>query len=938
MAAKRNKDKHCSILYLVFQIIPCLTLHQPLDALIDSLSLEYAGYHDFRLSALHDVASKANIGSETLHKRTLVKKDMDFMVPAFGEDLYIRVRSTQSVLHPLAEVLVTRGDQEEVWTGRHPDCFLTGDVTSHNGTAALSYCDGLNGLITTPTDIYRIDSIPGHLQSVDKRSGVVRNILISRKRNTGESTVHDREDGPLVRNLPLQHPTLSRKSVPSHDFTIETAVFTDAPFTKLFGTNDTAKWLELLMLKYSMVQMEWSRSQMLGYNVTIKIKYVNFFETDPSWYTISGDKFSGLLSSFCTGTQHLPHDHVFMHTGHHGHSLLGVSYQSRICQPIYRCGFESSRDTITYIATAHETGHVVGMYHDKDRGCTAPDVGIMGSYGAGWSTCSRNDMDTFLKSGHASCLWREDVPLTNVSAPLKAVHFKEELLGQRYTPDEVCEILHGTGFRFRKYPRLNVCQMFTCVDVNVGPLQGRMFKHTNNIPGQYCDVGKICFKDDCTTLEHAREYNLTTRAGGWSHWSPWVPCSRTCGTGLTYRSRTCTKPTPRNHATCEGNSYQASACHTKPCDDDSEDKQTLIKQRASETCSRLITAGHINGSLHLPTGARYNNEALLGQCEVQCDHVAGYKTPAFTRFGLMPEGTPCDTPDESNWDKSYWPRRSGMHGRCLQGFCFKFDCAGRLGGDKVFDACGVCGGDNSTCRYYSGVLNDVLAKGDRKTIAALPTGAYNIQFWVEYTHTHQTFVEIWTKDDMPVLASYLVSSWIFDDLANPVEFDDTYWYFLFHEQYLYTKGPITSPAIIKAFQHLSTHTMGIHYAYSVPLSVSTCSGVCQHGGSWNQTLCSCDCPQHFYGRTCSSRCNKYCLNGAPLDEATCHCRCNERQTGGDCHCKPLYSGKECKSCAAKLECTEHGIFNIDTCQCECSNGYTGKTCETQAYLQSPVVG
>ncbi|XP_060072200.1 A disintegrin and metalloproteinase with thrombospondin motifs 2-like [Ylistrum balloti] len=927
MAAIGNRGNHWVFLCLILQVSSSSALHQPLKSFINSLNLEDAGYNDFSLSTINDADNKIhNLATAALHKRTLANKDIEFKIPVFGEELHLRTRQIRTVLHPLATVLVTNGDHENVWTGRHPDCFLSGDVTSHNGTVALSYCDGLNGLITTPTQIYRIDSIPSHLLSSEKPAGVATNILISRKNNTGDFSAHDRDQTFIESHL-VQHSTRQKKAVPSHDITIEMAVFTDAPFTKLLGTNDTAKRLELLMLKYSMVQMEWSRSQMLGYNVTFQIKYVNFFETDPSWYTVSGDNYAGLLSSFCTGTQHLPHDHAFIHTGYHGNTLLGVSYQSRICQPVYRCGFESSRDIITYIATAHEIGHAIGMYHDVDRGCKTPDVGIMGSYGAGWSSCNRNDMDSFMNSGRASCLWREDVPLTNVTSSLQAVHFKEELLGQRYTPDEVCEILHGTGFRFRKYPHLNVCQLFTCVDMNDGPLYGRMLRHNNNIPGQYCDDGKICFKNGCATWDYAREYNLTVQAGGWSKWTAWLPCTRTCGSGLSYRMRSCTNPAPKNHATCKGDAYQAVTCNTMPCEGDSDDKQALIKQRASETCARLIAAGHLNGSHHLPTGARLNNEAEIGQCEVQCDHVTGYKTPAFTRFGLMPDGTPCDTSGESSWDKNNWPRKSGLHGRCLQGRCFKFDCDGKMG-DKVFDACGVCGGDNSTCRTYSGVYSDFLAKGDRKTLAVLPTGAYNIQFWVEYSHTHQTFVELWSKDEVPVLASYVVSSWVFDDLANPVEFDGTYWYFLFYDQYLYTEGPITSPAVIKAFQHLSNHTMGIHYAYSVPLSVSSCSGNCQHGGTWNHTMCSCDCPDHFYGHTCSSRCNKYCLNGAPLNKNTCQCTCNDRQTGGNCKCKPLYSGKECRNCVTVLDCTEHGKFNLNTCQCECATGYTGKTCET----------
>lgn len=53
------------------------------------------------------------------------------------------------------------------------------------------------------------------------------------------------------------------------------------------------------------------------------------------------------------------------------------------------------------------------------------------------------------------------------------------------------------------------------------------------------------------------------------------------------------------------------------------------------------------------------------------------------------DGTPC-TPDSTSV--------------CVQGKCIKAGCDGNLGSKKKFDKCGVCGGDNRSCKKVSGLF------------------------------------------------------------------------------------------------------------------------------------------------------------------------------------------------------------------------------------------
>ena len=54
--------------------------------------------------------------------------------------------------------------------------------------------------------------------------------------------------------------------------------------------------------------------------------------------------------------------------------------------------------------------------------------------------------------------------------------------------------------------------------------------------------------------------------GGWSTWSSWNTCSKSCGTGQQERRRSCTKPSPSNGGkTCVGLTREDRACNTLNC-------------------------------------------------------------------------------------------------------------------------------------------------------------------------------------------------------------------------------------------------------------------------------------------------------------------------------------------------------------------------------------
>merc|ERR1711894_14176 len=55
--------------------------------------------------------------------------------------------------------------------------------------------------------------------------------------------------------------------------------------------------------------------------------------------------------------------------------------------------------------------------------------------------------------------------------------------------------------------------------------------------------------------------------GRWSSWSSYGRCSVTCGSGVKYRTRSCSNPPPKNRGLkCLGASSQSTSCGTSPCE------------------------------------------------------------------------------------------------------------------------------------------------------------------------------------------------------------------------------------------------------------------------------------------------------------------------------------------------------------------------------------
>ncbi|KAG0711315.1 ADAMTS-like protein 3 [Chionoecetes opilio] len=149
---------------------------------------------------------------------------------------------------------------------------------------------------------------------------------------------------------------------------------------------------------------------------------------------------------------------------------------------------------------------------------------------------------------------------------------------------------------------------------------------------------------------------------GWSPWSDWSLCSRTCDGGAAVQTRRCL-----HYAGCRGDSVRYKLCNVEPCPEASRD-------------FRGVQCSEYDGLPH--NGASYEWEPAEGSdpCALTCRAKGG--GPVVTLNPRVQDGTRC---------------APGSLDLCINGRCQKVGCDLVLGSKREVDKCGVCGGDGSSC-------------------------------------------------------------------------------------------------------------------------------------------------------------------------------------------------------------------------------------------------
>ncbi|XP_054679726.1 A disintegrin and metalloproteinase with thrombospondin motifs 3 isoform X2 [Grus americana] len=640
-------------------------------------------------------------------------KQLYFNVTAFGREFHLRLKPNARLVAPEAVVewyedsVQTGSDagnasqprpaaerlreREPLWT----NCAYVGDITDIPGASvAISNCDGLAGMIRTDKDEYFIEPLERGKQMEEEKGRVhmvYRRSAVAQHPTAVLPDVHTEE--PLLGGLgdlgslfgrveqQLNETLRRRRHAGDDDYNIEVLLGVDDSVVRFHGKEHVQNYLLTLMN----IVNEIYHDESLGVHINVVLVRMIMLGYAKSISLIERGNPSRSLENVCRWAYQQQKSDP-NHSEHHDHAIFltrqdfgpagmqGYAPVTGMCHPVRSCTLNHEDGFSSAFVVAHETGHVLGMEHDG-QGNRCGDETAMGSVMAPlvqaafhryhWSRCSGQELKRYIHS--YDCLL--DDPFEHDWPKLP------ELPGINYSMDDQCRFDFGVGYK--------MCTAFRTFD----PCKQLWCSHPDNpyfcktkkgppLDGTECAPGKWCYKGHCMW----KNANQLKQDGNWGPWTKFGSCSRTCGTGVRFRTRQCNNPMPINGGEdCAGVNFEFQLCNTEECPKHFEDFR-------AQQCQQRNSHFEYQGSKHhwLP----YEHPDPNKRCHLYCQSKETGDV-AYVKQ-LAHDGTRCSYKDP--------------YSICVRGECVKVGCDKEIGSNKVEDKCGVCGGDNSHCRTVKGTF------------------------------------------------------------------------------------------------------------------------------------------------------------------------------------------------------------------------------------------
>ncbi|XP_071362289.1 A disintegrin and metalloproteinase with thrombospondin motifs 2-like [Trachinotus anak] len=649
--------------------------------------------------------------------------ELYFNVTVFGQELHLWLRPNSRLVAPTATMEWEESGQLHSQPIGDTSCFYTGEVSNMEDTSvAISNCDGLAGMIQTGEEEFFIEPLDrrtegeedeeeeGGRRHIVYRSSAIKKKLAVNQTEDVNQTADDFLRGPLLGSLTLdQNLSWSRSSSARRRrhieeaelFNIEVLLAVDYSVLLFHGRDHIQKYLLTLMNIVNEIYQDHS----LGANINVVLVRLIMLSPTKSQELISAGNPQKSLENVC-GWSYLQqreqshaeqHDHTiyltrqeFGPSGMQGYApVTGMCHLHRSCVLVLEDGFSSA------FVAAHETGHVLGMEHDGEANNCVDDVPL-------GSIMSPRVQATFHRYHWSRCSWRELHQYLHTYDCLRDDPFNHDwpaqpqLPGFQYSMDQQCRFDFGPGYSLcTAYTTLDPCKQLWCSDYN-----NPFFCKTKKGPpldGTKCGPGKHCFKGFCMKLTP----DLLRQDGGWGTWSSYGSCSRTCGGGVRFRTRCCDNPAPANGGrTCFGNSYEFQLCSREAC--------PPLTDFREDQCKVWNPFFEHEGKKHhwLP----YQHPDPDERCRLYCQSKETGAVVSMNR--MVHDGTPCSYGDD--------------YSVCVRGECEYVGCDGQIASDQQEDRCGVCGGDNSSCKIIKGNFTRSTKKQGYLKILEIPKGARHL--------------------------------------------------------------------------------------------------------------------------------------------------------------------------------------------------------------------
>ncbi|KAF7271026.1 hypothetical protein GWI33_016056 [Rhynchophorus ferrugineus] len=702
-----------------------------------------------------------------------------YEIDAFGKKLILELEINHNFVAPDLDIVQHGYHRAE--STRHDTkiskCFYTGKLRNdQNSVVSVNLCHGMTGYIRSSeanyyiepaenfttgslgTILHRIKKLPHTIQETNEIPIVEPFDVVFRNDNGSHSIVEDDFPEEIVEaphNIQKRDLTLDEdiiydsfkndyNSLPevlrttrntnskdiftkeSNEYFIKVLIVADSTMLEYHKTHEAVtKYILILMSHVALLFKEPS----IGNAISVTVAHIRILDYPID--IISNSLSQDMLIGFCRWKQkHISsesHDIALLLTRRAicknttSCATLGVAEVDSMCRPS-GCTIVRDKGLSTSYTIAHELGHAMSMPHDDDKKCAVHNKGtttnnIMtgttknDSKPFMWSACSKHYATEFLDSSRSNCLLRQ--PSRNELSP----DYSRLLPGDIFEIDKQCELEFAPGFKFCNVLYNDACNHLWCRD-----LKGSCFSQFSPwAEGTKCGAYRWCYKRKCIDQDRSE---IVPTDGGWGEWQDWSECSRTCGGGISKSIRLCDSPRPEHGGKyCTGKTIRYKSCNTQDCDGNAQDFR-------DKQCSSFngITKSLPNLTNDVEWVAKFG----LGSPERPDDYCRLYCKPKHSSayYALKDkviDGTKCG---KSGFDI------------CVNGICKPGGCDNMLDSRSVLDDCGVCKGDNSTCREMKGIYNKTADSVSYNEVVRIPKGSSNIEI-VQISHgTNDNFLAL----------------------------------------------------------------------------------------------------------------------------------------------------------------------------------------------------